>query len=454
MAYKPTYEFTIPSIYDDKALACRIYSSPELLVGETRGLPERPYERHRKSWTPRGAIVAHPYTYLGGSYDDPVVLVIVEELIKQGFTVGTFNLRYIEVAIPPRHELIIFSGAGKGKAMSGGRCSWTAKPELQDYISFVGFFIYYLAGVYPPIPEFESFNEHFPLTTILSGIPSHRPPAHIILSGYSYGALLTRHLPNVPVMLGRFSKVLKTSTEAEIRHRAVALAAVTAIDMVAQRSQRPVRETNNAGQAFNGHGPASHVLTGSESSSAALEVGSPAWERAQVKKEHMKTLQKPFKRTEKKDSWPDQQFGEEPEEEDFLKRLDVPLPKTHYMLVSLLLEPAASFVCAFCTLTSNDVTKLDEKFLYNITLVLHGQLDKFTSAKKVLHWISELQKHSNERSKLVEVPDAGHFWKEPGSMEALRSQVGKWIATTLIARHEWFEHKDGSLILHRHTWTK
>ncbi|KAL8703213.1 MAG: hypothetical protein Q9201_003599 [Fulgogasparrea decipioides] len=210
MAPKATYEFFIPSIHDDIALACRIYSLPELYFGGARELEAT----GDKLWTPKGAIIAHPYTRLGGSYDDPVVLGIVEELMRGGFTVGTFNLR----------------GTGKSK----GRCSWTSKPELEDYISFVGFFMYYLSGVYPPVPGSDSFDDCFGLAPVLSGVPSARPPAHLLLSGYSYGAFLTRHLPNVPVLLNRFSKALKTSTQAEIRRRAASLAGITAIDILTQ----------------------------------------------------------------------------------------------------------------------------------------------------------------------------------------------------------------------------
>ena len=41
----------------------------------------------------KGAIVAHPYAPLGGSYDDPVVQIAVSVLLRTGFVVGTFNLR-------------------------------------------------------------------------------------------------------------------------------------------------------------------------------------------------------------------------------------------------------------------------------------------------------------------------------------------------------------------------
>ena len=38
--------------------------------------------------------MAHPYAPMGGSYDDRVVGIVVEEFLALGFVVGTFNFRY------------------------------------------------------------------------------------------------------------------------------------------------------------------------------------------------------------------------------------------------------------------------------------------------------------------------------------------------------------------------
>ena len=82
---EPTFSFTIPSLYDDTLLDCRIYHPNQQL---SRGL------NAGRSWRPRGAILAHPYTPMGGSYDDCVVLSAVAEIVKLGIAVGTFNFRY------------------------------------------------------------------------------------------------------------------------------------------------------------------------------------------------------------------------------------------------------------------------------------------------------------------------------------------------------------------------
>jgi alpha/beta superfamily hydrolase len=76
---KPLREFYIPSVHDETRLSCRIYQ------------PERSdYEQQPVIKT---AVVAHPYATLGGSNDDPVVLTITAELVRNGYTVLTLNFR-------------------------------------------------------------------------------------------------------------------------------------------------------------------------------------------------------------------------------------------------------------------------------------------------------------------------------------------------------------------------
>lgn len=91
---EPFYSFTIPSIHDDTALDCRVYH-PDSLSGSL--CDGRDLEKH---WRPRGIVMAHPYATMGGSYDDRVVGIVVEDLLKAGWIVGTFNFRYMLRTIP------------------------------------------------------------------------------------------------------------------------------------------------------------------------------------------------------------------------------------------------------------------------------------------------------------------------------------------------------------------
>ncbi|KAJ5632442.1 hypothetical protein N7490_008781 [Penicillium lividum] len=153
---RPTFSFLIPSVHDGRKLECRVY------------LP-RHYE-NIESTTPRhiqGAIFAHPYATLGGSYDDPVVSFIGGELLHAGFIVGTFNFR----------------GAGG----SEGQTSWTAKPELGDYTSFYGFMLHYLHALKPVQTESNRDRD-----------------IDLILGGYSYGSMIASNAPSLDVMIDLF----------------------------------------------------------------------------------------------------------------------------------------------------------------------------------------------------------------------------------------------------------
>lgn len=90
----PELSFTIPSIHDNTLLDCRVYHPTKSSATSSS---------FEKSCNNRGAIVAHPYTTLGGSYDDYIVVSTVSELLKLGFVVGTFNFRYDQEGSYEKH---------------------------------------------------------------------------------------------------------------------------------------------------------------------------------------------------------------------------------------------------------------------------------------------------------------------------------------------------------------
>jgi alpha/beta superfamily hydrolase len=86
---QPEYGFSIPSLADDTPLKCRVYHPEDL---------DNTLHSQTESWRKiKGAIIAHPYAPLGGSYDDAVVLTTAETLLAKGFVVGTFNFRCVTV---------------------------------------------------------------------------------------------------------------------------------------------------------------------------------------------------------------------------------------------------------------------------------------------------------------------------------------------------------------------
>ncbi|KAJ5579863.1 uncharacterized protein N7459_005848 [Penicillium hispanicum] len=160
----PSFSFFIPSVHDRCQLDCRVYLPHQLRNIQTT--PTVPI---------RGAIVAHPYASLGGCYDDPVVSFIGDELLQAGYVLGTFNFR----------------GAGG----SEGATSWTAKPELGDYVSFYAFMLQYLH-------ELSSVTQRLRQSPgRQDSVPQGDQSIHLILGGYSYGSMIASHVPTLDVML-------------------------------------------------------------------------------------------------------------------------------------------------------------------------------------------------------------------------------------------------------------
>ncbi|KAM5434693.1 hypothetical protein MferCBS31731_006639 [Microsporum ferrugineum] len=182
----PTHQFTIPSLYDNILLQCRIYHPDHL----------QPRDREF-AWIQKGAIIAHPYAPLGGCYDDPVVATVASELLRAGYVVGTFNLR----------------GAGG----SQGRTSWTARPELGDFISFYAFLVFYILGLKP-----LSKPTCVPAAESNSSVDKTNPPS-IIVSGYSYGSMLASYLPTLRSIQLVFAESRENDTPARIMQKAWSL---------------------------------------------------------------------------------------------------------------------------------------------------------------------------------------------------------------------------------------
>ncbi|KAI6359529.1 hypothetical protein MCOR25_007035 [Pyricularia grisea] len=227
MLPSPTLSLTLPSLHDGTILAVRVYH-PWPLSPSPKAPP----------WRRHAAVVAHPYAPMGGSYDDAIVGLVAETLLRAGFLVATFNFR--------------------GAHGSAGRTSWTAKAERADYMSVAGFVCHYAHFLDPfhhsainsrpitPIPDTEDERQITPPSTRHGLSPSSPPPPTrsttdinptnnlppptsplpplLLFAGYSYGAMITTQIPSLPTILQHFTSPEAGSNAAEIRLRARSLA--------------------------------------------------------------------------------------------------------------------------------------------------------------------------------------------------------------------------------------
>lgn len=91
--------FQIPSLCDKIKLDCCIRDHQTISQATLDSLPPQCDNRSSdialKKHTICGAIIAHPYAPLGGSFCDPIVTAIGESFLQKGFVVGVFNFRFI-----------------------------------------------------------------------------------------------------------------------------------------------------------------------------------------------------------------------------------------------------------------------------------------------------------------------------------------------------------------------
>ncbi|OQE39266.1 hypothetical protein PENCOP_c007G00261 [Penicillium coprophilum] len=331
----PSLSFFIPSVYDGNKLECRIHLPPVLKNIEST-----------TTWLNRGAIVAHPYATLGGCYDDPVVSFIGSELLQAGYIVGTFNFR----------------GAGH----SEGRTSWTAKPELGDYVSFYGFMLQYLhilGLVLAPRDQVDSKPHK------VSDEENKSPDIRLVLGGYSYGSLIASHVPTLDTMLDLFQPVpTTTSTNKataiyDIRSTAKRIAALSLekLQMSCNLTDSPDLRASMISISYLLVSPLLPPI------SQLLTVFSTL--SLKVKTE---TSQGPHIRCPRP---ADQQ-------------------STHH------------------------------------TLALFGDQDTFTTAGKLQQWSDEMVRMSRSQFQFRMIVGAGHFWRENGVEVRARHALKEWLCQT------------------------
>ncbi|KAI9664415.1 MAG: hypothetical protein M1829_005808 [Trizodia sp. TS-e1964] len=416
MLPSPTFCFTIPSLHDGTPLDCRVYH-PTSSKGNG--------ERDTASWRIKGAIIAHPYAPLGGCCDDPVVDCVAAEVLQKGCVIGTFNFR----------------GAGNSK----GRTSWTAKAELADYCSFAGFFIHYLHQ----IESSELYAKHYSSRGTLSPIqPSKNSPGQkeedspmfLILGGYSYGSMITSQLPRTDEILERFSSVAKQSTEAEIRTRASQLSSRWNRE---ERARFEVRRAR-AGRTRSSlpGSPQSVVLCGDDTDTTRPRLSRDSRRSLDSVRRSIDFSRRSLNsRRQAKDKL----TTDDASIEEKLEDIHIPLPKTHYLLVSPLLPPISMFVTFFSDVglrqlalsffpsrrkNTNDSAD-DMQLVEHPTLAIFGDNDMFTSHRKLKCWADDLSRMPTSKFSYKDVQGAGHFWHEKGASKQLSSAVGAWVLDCL-----------------------
>ncbi|KAI9896294.1 hypothetical protein N3K66_008466 [Trichothecium roseum] len=431
---EPALTLTLPSIHDGTALACRVYhplgSSPTTTttsLSPTSATAAATAER----WRPgNAAVVAHPYAPLGGSYEDFLVEEVASLLVQKGFVVATFNFR----------------GAGN----SGGKTSWSSRPERDDYATVAGFLAYYVHHLdMPDSSNSSNSNSNSGSSSSSShGVRSANAekPRLLLLAGYSYGAMITSQLPPLPAMLAPFASAppASTSNAGQVRHAAESLAAQQR-GLARGRAARGGLRVGEAG----GSSPRKSQDGGNGGKRRSFSV-----EEAEEKlrkgvhdlihktrhhpKHHQQRDRSPRERSRSRPGLDPGGAEDTATKPDGAPRSppppppgDLVVPRAAYVLVS----PLQGLVSNLATMSRSpwgDDPAAEAKLGRCPTLAVFGDHDVFVSAAKLRSWVARMERAGGGGSPAsafrgLEVEGAGHFWVEEGVLGRMMDGVGEFV---------------------------
>ncbi|OAL56618.1 hypothetical protein IQ07DRAFT_674788 [Pyrenochaeta sp. DS3sAY3a] len=398
---EPLYSFTIPSVHDDTTLDCRIYH-PNIL--------NKPAEADSDTtWKKSGIIMGHPYAPMGGSYDDRVVGIAVDEFLKAGWIVGTFNFR--------------------GAHTSKGRTSWSGKPESDDYASFAAFFMHYMCYLEPFPPSDAVFDpEQSPISP-----QAHRSSKNqksqreespiVVLGGYSYGSLILKHLPPVPTMLQPFATPLSGSAADEVILRARKLADQSNLEWINlarnhEREKTRRKETHKHAVSMGGE------ETSPDKRRSSRDIRRSFDGRRSLE---VRTALRSLSHRRRKDEGP----TTPPQE---VQKPSIIMPTVRYLLISPLTPPISTIAApALGRRFWHRAPEGEQEVIgKHPALAIYGDQDVFSSAKKLRDWSQQLKAQHGSQFTGIEVEGAGHFWVEKGVEGRMRTALREWEGTIRI----------------------
>lgn len=305
----------------------------------------------------------------------------------------------------------------RGASGSAGRTSWSAKPELCDYVSVYGFFLHYINAIFQPGTEDDT-------VTLRQG------PPILVLGGYSYGSMIASHLPSSDVVVDLFKSAEQDSSETEIKRRAEDLSR----DARAYLSMHAAQPTQSPGRGRGrgqGMKPRPEVIMGGYDSDAAGKRVSRETSRKSIDAEKIRQSFDKVRRkiSSQASSTSTPSSAAVPTEEALMI-----LPEVAYLIVSPILSVTAGLTTMFSklkfTVRGRDIgPSLDEEF-HELTAhpccCIYGNKDSFTSARKLRRWTEELQSRANSRFTAIEA-DAGHFWHETAGIVRLRQGLSGFL---------------------------
>ena len=270
------------------------------------------------------------------------------------------------------------------------------------------------------------------------------PRMTLLLGGYSYGSLITCHLPNIEDILDRFSYITKGTAEDEIRLRALSLS-------TQRNKERYMQSEVMRGRSFRGN----EKLEAS-SHSIAIAVGGeetkPGSRRSSRESRSLDIVRKSVERSRRtlglRNS--SSRLGSEPAlDNECHISITIHVPSLYFLLMSPLLPPISWLATMFSKLSIHGLLpnwsvlaggnhqsshQPEENLTRYPTMAIYGSNDFFTSHKKLRKWAEALAGRPESAFQFREITGAGHFWQEQGVERQLRGSIREWLQGTL-AKH-------------------
>ena len=248
----------------------------------------------------------------------------------------------------------------------------------------------------------------------------------LIIGGYSYGSLITTLLPPLDDIIQRFAEVNKGSAEAEIRLRAISLAAQWNKDAVLYREAQRARKTRSHENL--------RVLEGAMAVTVGGEESEPGSRRASREgRGSLDAVRRSMERSRRKLlRHHSSEVSNNTLIVESLVHAEIPPPQTHYLLISPLQPPISILATMFSYLRPGYLAQKEAKFLDHPTLVLYGDRDFLTAQRKLRKWAESFTSEPGSLFQFHEITGAGHLWREQGVETQMRGCIREW--TQGIAR--------------------
>jgi pimeloyl-ACP methyl ester carboxylesterase len=253
----------------------------------------------------------------------------------------------------------------------------------------------------------------------------------LILAGYSYGSMITSHLPGIDCVVRLFSSAAAGSAESEIQLRASHLSSQTLRELEARqerdRSRRTLRLSASQSNLASSQ-PSPSVIGGFESEAAERRIDRRR--SLDVRKSLDRVREKIHVRPHRLADGTKEAEGDTADD----GKLNIIHPQIYYLLVSPVLPPIATFATFFSTLSfkGQETEKHVSRNNFNVeiakcpSLAVYGSRDPFTAVKKLRAWAREVSMVPGSLFEHHEVEGAGHFWRETGVLEQMEKHIKEW----------------------------